>query len=266
MGREQHQNVNTIITIDKIKEILINYKIGKKPLARLLGWGETTVIRYLDGDLPTVEYSDKLKAIYANPASFYSILLKNRENITDVAFRKSKKAVLDQLMQSKISVVAQYIINLRNSDISAGYVQVLLFYVQAFSLALDGREMFQEDCVHSKTDIPYPQIYNNMKTYGMFHLDIEDTKLSEREKKLIDCVIEGFTWYGPKALYSLISRELTALDEIDTVDNSSIIHKDVIRDYYKSAAEKYHIHNPEDIVNYPDSVLLELRKEILDVV
>lgn len=266
MGRDQSHSTSTIITIGEIKEILFNYKIGKKPLARLLGWGETTVIRYLDGDLPTIEYSDKLKAIYANPASFYNILQKNRDNITDVAYRKSKKAVLNCLLQSKISVVAQYIINLRNTDISAGYIQVLLFYIQAFSLALYDEEIFKEECIHSQMDMPYPQLYHNMKTYGMFHLDIDDSKLNDREKKLIDSVIEGFTWYGPKALYTLISRELNTLDDIKPSEQSAIIHKEVIKTYYREAVERYHIHGVEEIANYPDSVLVEIRKEMLKVV
>jgi hypothetical protein len=50
-----------IITADEIKLILDRYRIGKKPLAKLLGWGETTIIRYMEGDIPTNEYSNKLR-------------------------------------------------------------------------------------------------------------------------------------------------------------------------------------------------------------
>ena len=51
-----------VISIPEIAAILNNYRIGKKPLAKLLGWGETTIIRYMDGDVPTKEYSDKWDA------------------------------------------------------------------------------------------------------------------------------------------------------------------------------------------------------------
>jgi DNA-directed RNA polymerase subunit H (RpoH/RPB5) len=56
-------NYNEIISTDEIELILARYNIGKKPLAKLLGWGETTIIRYLEGDIPTLEYSNKLKSI-----------------------------------------------------------------------------------------------------------------------------------------------------------------------------------------------------------
>ena len=46
-----------VITVDEIRQILESYRIGKKPLAKLLGWGETTIIRYMEGDIPTSEYS-----------------------------------------------------------------------------------------------------------------------------------------------------------------------------------------------------------------
>ena len=50
-------NNEGVITVDEIKQILDEYCIGKKPLAKLLGWGETTIIRYMEGDIPTNEYS-----------------------------------------------------------------------------------------------------------------------------------------------------------------------------------------------------------------
>ena len=58
---------DTVITADEIRQILEKYRIGKKPLAKLLGWGETTIIRYMEGDIPTSEYSNKLKTLLDNP-------------------------------------------------------------------------------------------------------------------------------------------------------------------------------------------------------
>ena len=42
------------------KDILRKYKIGKKPLSKLLGWGEVTITRYINGDIPSKLYSDEL--------------------------------------------------------------------------------------------------------------------------------------------------------------------------------------------------------------
>ena len=52
-----------IITIEEILEILEKYNIGKKPLSLVLGWGEVTIIRYLDGSIPDKLHSDVLFSI-----------------------------------------------------------------------------------------------------------------------------------------------------------------------------------------------------------
>ena len=51
---------NGIITISQIEEIIEKYNIGKKPLSLVLGFGEITIIRYLDGMIPEKNYSDIL--------------------------------------------------------------------------------------------------------------------------------------------------------------------------------------------------------------
>ena len=60
---EKIKEINGIITIKEIEEILKKYAIGKKPLSLVLGWGETTIIRYLEGNTPEKAYSDILKKV-----------------------------------------------------------------------------------------------------------------------------------------------------------------------------------------------------------
>ena len=67
-----------VITSDEIRQILEKYRIGKKPLAKLFGWGETTIIRYMEGDIPTNEYSTKLKCLLDNPEYYYELLIKDK--------------------------------------------------------------------------------------------------------------------------------------------------------------------------------------------
>ena len=93
----RYEQESTISTED-VKCILLDYNIGKKPLAKLLGWGETTIIRYIEGDIPTCEYSQKLLQIKEDPNYYYDILLRNQDKLTTVAFKKSKKAVLSILI------------------------------------------------------------------------------------------------------------------------------------------------------------------------
>ena len=66
-----YRNEENIITTEEINKILNKYKIGKKPLSKLLGWGEITLIRYLNGDVPSKVYSEQLYNILNKNKSFF---------------------------------------------------------------------------------------------------------------------------------------------------------------------------------------------------
>lgn len=249
----------TIITSEDIKLILDSYRIGKKPLAKLLGWGETTIIRYMEGDIPTNEYSSKLWSILEDPKYFYELLMKRRDCLTDVAFRKSKKAVISKIMSSKLFVAAYYIVNRSNADICAGYIQYILYYVQAFSFVFYDKEIFEEDCILNSDHMPYIKLYDRMKRSGIYMLDIDDDLLTQEEQKLIDTVYDVFTWYGPKALQLFRISEKSQMKIARDKFNNRIILKDSMKRYFKDICEQYHIDQLKDIAKYPEKKLIEIR-------
>lgn len=244
-----------VITSEEIRQILEKYRIGKKPLAKLLGWGETTIIRYMDGDIPTNEYSNKLKTLLDSPECYYDLLMKRKDCLTNVAFNKSKKAVLSKIMESKIYTVAHYIISKSDAEICASYIQYLLYYIQAFSLALYDREMFEEDYIINNEKMPYIKLYQNMKRCGIQNLALGDEYLDEADKDLVDEVYEAFMWYGPKALQVLMDFEKTTLKISLDRFNYKIISKESIKQYFKDICEKYDIQSIKDIRKYPDRCL-----------
>ena len=197
MKVEKQQNTAvTIITVNEIRDILNDFRIGKKPLAKLLGWGETTIIRYIEGDIPTTEYSNKLRTIADEPAYYYQLLLKHKDNITDVAFNKSMKAVVEKMMESKISLIAQHMIYISEGDVSPSYIQWLLYYTQAFSLALYDKELLEDEYHVNQNNMPFIKIYDSMKNHGVNILQMPIGRLTEEEINLINKVVESFTWYG----------------------------------------------------------------------
>lgn len=244
-----------VITAEEIRQILEKYRIGKKPLAKLLGWGETTIIRYMEGDIPTVEYSNKLRTILDNPEYYYDLLMKRKDCLTNVAFKKSRKAVLSKIMASRIYAVAYYIINKSDAEICASYIQYLLYYIQAFSLALYDKEMFEEDYIINNEYIPYMKLYQNMKRCGIQKLALGEEYLNEKEKELIDEILETFSWYGPKAMQTLMNFERTMLKAASDRYSYKIISKNIIRQYFKNVCEKYDIKSVKDIKNYPQRCL-----------
>ena len=60
---QAYREKNHLITKKNIEEIMSRYNIDKRPLSKLLGLGELTITRYLDGQLPSQKYSDMLYEI-----------------------------------------------------------------------------------------------------------------------------------------------------------------------------------------------------------
>ncbi|MDZ7672438.1 MAG: hypothetical protein U5K53_06360 [Halanaerobiales bacterium] len=84
-----------VIKISEIKEILDQYNTGKRPLSLLLGWSETTLTRYLDGDIPSKRHSETLKKIKYDYNYMSKFAEKNRDKVTDEAFYNLTKTIND---------------------------------------------------------------------------------------------------------------------------------------------------------------------------
>lgn len=260
MGNKIEMSMEAIISPDEIKIILDRYRIGKKPLAKLLGWGETTIIRYMEGDIPTNEYSSKLRRILNDPEFYYELLSKKKEYLTNVAYRKSKKAVLAKIMSSKIYAAAYYIVNKCNADICAGYVQFLLYYAQAFSLALYDKELFQEECTINAEQMPYLKLYEGMKSCGVHMLEGVEEYLNPEEIELMNGIMDSYMWFGPKALRALSAYEKASMKPSRDKYNNKIFSKDSLRIYFKEVVDKYQITSIKDVYKYPEQRVNEIKE------
>ena len=252
-------NANSIVTANEIKMILNDFRIGKKPLAKLLGWGETTIIRYIEGDVPTAEYSNKLKNIAKEPAYYYELLLENKDNLTNVAFRKSMQAVLEKMTEKKIDLIAQYMIYQCQGDMSPLFTQWLLYYCQAFYLSLFDKELFEEDYIVNQENAPYIRLYSSMRKHGVNSFEVSSDRLNEDEKNLISKVIDTFCWYGPKTMKVLTSFERANFRISRDKEGKKIISKETIRGYFKELLIQYDIHSINEINKYPDSRFSDIK-------
>lgn len=250
------------ITSEEIMTILRRYNIGKKPLARLLGWGETTILRYIDGDVPTLEYSKRLRAILDDPEYYYEILENNHNLITGVAYRKSSKAALEAILSSKINGISYYIMNISNGDISSRYLQNILYYCQVFSLALYNKELFPDDCIVNDEYIPYEKQYKRMERNGPYIIQCNCITLGTTEKNLIKEIYDAFSWYGPKALHEMAKYDRSAIKITRDQSNNRIFAKDSLKEYYKEVLKKYNISNINEINKYPRIRLREIGERI----
>ena len=85
----QYRAAEGLVSIDDIEKLMKIYKIGKAPLSLALGFGEVTIPRYLEGQVPSKEYSDVVRAVLVSPAYMKQKLMENREKLTDAAYKKA---------------------------------------------------------------------------------------------------------------------------------------------------------------------------------
>lgn len=240
-----------IISRDEIFELLKRYDIGKKPLARLLGWGETTIIRYTDGGVPTREYSERLSYLLKNPVSYYEFLMENRGNITNVAFEKSRKAVEKCVHQNKIVKTAQAIINEAGNELGVGALQFLCYYVQVCHLYFYGIPMFEDEYSIEINFCPYP----GLKDVEQWYFRVAEKypmelNLSGKEKQLIKEVVFAFRWYGPETMRGIMANERNFLKVTKSKEGSMIITHDTLKEYFDKAFGELDIQFPKDFGKY----------------
>lgn len=262
-----YRNEENIIKTEEINKILSKYKIGKKPLSKLLGWGEVTLIRYLNGDVPSKVYSDQLYKILNDEEYMSKILEENKELITEKAYNNVKKAI-NQLketkfqtsIESEIEVISEYIIAI-GKEITPLSLQKILYYAQGFYKAFFGKFLFEDDCqawVHGPV---YVNIYEKYKEFKSANIsididyDIEDIIVDEK-REILDVIIKYFGYYNGKALEKMSHYETPWINArkglLPTENSNNIINKEDIKDYFEKVKNKYDMLNILDIKKYSD--------------
>ena len=242
----EYKRLNEIITKEEIYEVIRKYKIGKRPLSLLLGFGEVTITRYLEGYVPTRRNSVVLKKILANPENYYYILMANRNNISNVAFNKSYQATL-QYIDDKIVEVAKYIVT--KTDVTPKGLQKLLYYIQLFSMRFLENPAFVSSCKKWEHGPVFGKIYHQFKEHGYNVIKTDETlelKVDNELLEIINEVIKSFGCYSANVLEKFTHQEKPW---IETAENE-IIEKDLMKEFVLDICEKYEINTINDIRKY----------------
>lgn len=260
---DKYREEKGLITVEEINDILQKYNIGKRPLSTLLGWGEGTLTRYVDGDMPTKAYSDTLKQIYSDSFYFLKLLEERKDKIADVTYIRSKNALeLLHKTGSKLDSAIKYLLN-QTTDVTPLALQKLLYYTQCFYKAFSDTFLFEEDCEAWKHGPVYKDIYHQYKGYG--HMPIEknevtfkDIDLTENEKELLDQIIKSFGCYSGKVLEKMTHSEKPwriAREGLSEWESSNeVIKKSDIAEYFSGIKEEYNMLSPADITNYASAL------------
>jgi len=260
---KKYREIVGLIQIEEINEILQKYCIGKKPLSSLLGWGENTIIRYLDGNTPTKQYSDVLMNLKNNAEIMKDILCKaiEKETISNVAYSKSMKAVEEFISTphsnyNDIEKSICFFLN-KSDEITHLMLQKLLYNTQGWSIALNGTFMFTEDCqawVHGPV---YKDVYNKYSKYGSSPIpkvEYLNCELSDAEIYILEGVWKAYGGFNGKQLEKMSHSEMPWIKTRDGLNSDQaserIISKESIKEYFNKVTEKYSILNAEFIDEY----------------
>ena len=260
---DAYREVMGIISRKDVAEIPEKYAIGKRPLSVMLGWGEQTLTRYLDGKIPSKEYSDIIENIFNDPKAYKKLLCKNSEKISKVTAQKSLKAV-EALIGEKdtelsadreiadpaIFATACYIKSVL-PEIGKTALQKLLYYIYAFYGAFFNEPCFVTPCFAWERGPVFADVYELDKE-GLCDGLIKQQRqyISPKLFNIINSVITAFGVYSGDKLTSFTHNEMPWLQYRQEENNNIVIPYECIYQYFSEIKRKFDISSPVEISNY----------------
>ncbi len=261
-----------VIKVSEIKEIVEQYNTGKRPLSLLLGWGETTLTRYLDGDIPSKSYSETLKKVKSDYNYMRQLAVENKDKVSEKAFDNLMESIKDLQQdeiktEKKIDSVVKYLLK-ELGEVTPLALQKLLYYSQGFYKTFYDEFLFNDECeawVHGPV---YKDIYFKYRDFGYNPIEdeklvFENINLTEAEEELLDSIIDNFGCYSAKTLERMTHSErpwrLTRKNLKPEQKSSEIISKALIAKYFEDVNEKYEMLNVEDINDYSEQLFIKIK-------
>lgn len=262
---EQYRKLEDIVSVSDIEDLMEIYNIGKAPLSLALGFGEITITRYLQGQVPSKEYSNVIKKALESPAYMIKMLKTNKEKVGDTAYTKSIKAAenLKDIMNisEKMLSVISYIFE-RANEVTPLALQKLLYFIQGIYMVVSNKPMYEEDCFAWMHGPVYENVYSAFKTFRYDPIDDNRfvilknrfQKLEKEEKRIIDLVIDTFGMYSGKTLERITHKEdpwVIAREGYSPLERSHVtIEKKRIKQYFEKVGKEFELGTVEGINQY----------------
>ena len=261
-----YASLNDIITKDEIEKILKKYNITKRTLPYVLGLGELTITRYLNGYIPSKNISDLLKKILFNPELYRDYLEKNKKKLSHNVYIKSSNKV-DSLLgigvvDEKLEELAEYVI-LNNEETTNLTLNKILYYFDIFYRLFYKKRYFKSQVKAWERGPVYGRIYYQYKNFKGDCIEIEkrDIQLEPEVKALIDKIIDCFGMYSGKVLSYFTHRDGPWKKYKD--DNIDVIDSSELDEFAEKIRETYDISQISDISNYSNSMFEKYKNEYM---
>lgn len=243
------------ISASEIESILKTFDIAAQPFAKIVGLGEITVNRYLNGRTPSKSISDKLYSIKRDFNYFDELLEESKNEISSVAYSKSKEAT-DKLKRiydkSDINQVALFFWN-KDDEITKLSLQKLLYFSNGLFNAIYGEKLFNDKCQAWQHGPVYPKVYHTYSdfeenTLGSINEDFYNLSvdLSEEKQEFLNVIFNEFGKYSGSML-----RRMTHIDDSpwsktrvginEDAPSDRVIEDKLIEEYFCNVVEKYNI-------------------------
>lgn len=262
-----YRNKIGIITVQEIEKIVEMYGIGKRNLSKLLGFGELTLTRYLDMDMPTKVYSDALFKVM-DYKEMLIIAKYNKDKVTEKTYEKfleNIKVLSQSENENKLIAVSKYIIS-ETKDITNLAVQKLLYICQLVSYAIYDRPMFTDTCQAWRYGPVYTPIYHRLHKYSYDCVNADEFSefdkvvLDDKDKEIVDAVLMSFgTLSGPtlRRMSHITEPWLKARKGVAETENSrNVISNKSIKEYAET------LNAETNIKEFCKRYMLELLKNI----
>ena len=256
------------ITRAELALMLEKYNIGKKPLSRLLGWGETTILLYLreDGEeLPDNEYTRRLKNLYTHTNGYIALLNSAQGRISTVARRRSLEAVRTLFPMTDVFAAAEYVMRLHEIDslgllgesMSLLRLETILFWSQVVSLCLYGKPLFEEDYCPGKSGLPYHCVEERVAAAGCIlpeglydEAQIPDLQLEAEQLEILNYMTGVINWFGTAALMELMEAERFRLCGPKGARRRRSVSKEMLRKCYGEVFTQSKVKRLKDVEMY----------------
>ena len=269
---EQYREMERLVSISDIESLMKIYKIGKAPLSLALGFGEVTITRYLDGQIPSKEYSDIIREALTSPEFMREKMEANRDKISDTAYNKAYDAAVSiQKLFSVSDKMLECIAYLfeQLEEVTPLMLQKLLYFIQGIHLMLYGKPMFAEECEAWGHGPVYREVYDLFRDFKYNPIDdarfavLEGAseKLTDEERRVMDLVVNTFGMYGGKVLEKITHNEDPWMEARegypDSIPSHETLSKKRIMEYYRGINSQYGIDREEGIRKYIQDMLLK---------
>ena len=262
----QYRAAENIVSINDIQKLMTMYNIGKSTLSLALGFGEVTVTRYLDGQVPSKVYSDIIRHALSSAEYMEQLLNQNREKVGETAYKKSLAAITDlkalyKTVSPKLLSVISFVFT-ELKEVTPLMLQKLLYYIQGIYYALYDHLIFEERCeawVHGPV---YRNVYVLFKDFKYNPIDDArfsllkgwDAELSLCEKEVIRTVLNTFGLYSGKVLEMITHKEEPWSEArrgyVSNDYSDTEISLSSMKNYFSKIAQTHNLHTEEGLKTY----------------